>query len=43
MTTLFIGYGLTENLAITTPLDRYPESAVRVSKVSLAARTSPKS
>jgi hypothetical protein len=32
-----------ENLAITTPQERYPESAVRVSKVSLAARTSPKS
>jgi hypothetical protein len=32
-----------ENLAITTPQDRYPNSAVRVSKVSVAARTSPKS
>ena len=32
-----------ENLAITTPQDRYPESAVRVSKVSVATRTSPKS
>ena len=31
-----------ENLAITTPQDRYPESAVRV-KVSVAIRTSPKS
>jgi hypothetical protein len=32
-----------ENLAITTPQERYPESAVRVSKVSIATRTSPKS
>jgi hypothetical protein len=32
-----------ENLAITTPPDRYPDSAVRVSKVSVATRTSPKS
>ena len=32
-----------ENLAITTPQERYPENAVRVSKVSLAARTSPRS
>jgi hypothetical protein len=32
-----------ENLAITTPQDAYPDSAVRVSKVSVAARTSPKS
>ena len=32
-----------ENLAVTTPQDRYPDSAVRVSKVSVAARTSPKS
>ena len=32
-----------ENLAITTPQDRYPESAVRVSKTSVATRTSPKS
>ena len=32
-----------ENLAITTPQDRYPDSAVTVSKVSVAARTSPKS
>ena len=31
-----------ENLAITTPQDRHPENAVRVSKVSVAARTSPK-
>jgi hypothetical protein len=30
-------------LAITTPQDGYPDSAVRVSKVSIAARTSPKS
>jgi hypothetical protein len=32
-----------ENLAITTPQDAYPDSVVRVTKVSLAARTSPKS
>jgi hypothetical protein len=32
-----------ENLAVTTPQDAYPDSAVRVSKVSVAARTSPKS
>ena len=32
-----------ENLAITTPQDRHPKSAVRVSKVSVAKRTSPKS
>jgi hypothetical protein len=32
-----------ENLAITTPQDRYPDSAVRVAKVSVATRTSPKS
>ena len=32
-----------ENLTITTPQDAYPDSAVRVSKVSVAARTSPKS
>ena len=32
-----------ENLAITTPQDRYPGGAVRVSKVSVATRTSPKS
>jgi len=31
-----------DNLAITTPLGRYPESAVRVSRVIVAARTSPK-
>ena len=31
------------NLAVTTPQDAYPDSAVRVSKVSVAARTSPKS
>ena len=31
-----------ENLAITTPRDRYPESAVRVSKATVATRTSPK-
>jgi len=27
-----------ENLAITTPQDRHPENAVRVSKVSVATR-----
>jgi hypothetical protein len=32
-----------ENLAISTPQDRYPESAVRVSKANVASRTSPKS
>ena len=32
-----------ENLAITTPQDGYPDNAVRVSKVTVAARTSPKS
>lgn len=32
-----------ENLAITTPQDRYPESAVRVTKANVATRTSPKS
>ena len=32
-----------ENLAITTPQDAFPESMGRVSKVSVAARTSPKS
>ena len=32
-----------ENLAITTPQERYPESAVRVSKANVATRTSPKS
>ena len=32
-----------ENLAITTPQDRSPDSAVRVSKVSVATRTSRKS
>jgi hypothetical protein len=32
-----------ENLAITTPQDRHPKSAVRVSKANVATRTSPKS
>jgi hypothetical protein len=32
-----------ENLAIATPQDRNPDSAVRVSKANVAARTSPKS
>jgi hypothetical protein len=31
-----------ENLAITTPQDRHRKSAVRVSEVSVATRTSPK-
>jgi len=31
-----------ENLAITTPLERHPESTVKVSKASVAARVSPK-
>jgi len=36
---------LSENLAISTPQDGYPDSGVRVSKVSVsvATRTSPKS
>jgi len=32
-----------ENLAITTPQDRHPESVVRVSKANIATPTSPKS
>jgi hypothetical protein len=32
-----------ENLAITTPEQRRPESAVRVSKANVATRVSPKS
>ena len=32
-----------ENLAITTPPDGYPDRGVKVSKVSAATRTSPKS
>ena len=32
-----------ENLAITTPQERYSDSVVRVSKVNIATRTSPKS
>jgi hypothetical protein len=31
-----------DNLVITTPLERYPESIVKVSKASMATRTSPK-
>jgi hypothetical protein len=31
-----------ENLVITTPQERYPESTVKVSKASVATRTSPK-
>jgi hypothetical protein len=32
-----------ENLAILTPQERHPESAVRVGKANVVARTSPKS
>ena len=32
-----------ENLAITTPQERDPNSAVKVSKASVATRTAPKS
>jgi hypothetical protein len=31
-----------ENLAITTPLERDPQSTVKVNKASVATRTSPK-
>jgi hypothetical protein len=31
-----------ENLVITTPQEHYPESAVKISKVSVKARVSPK-
>jgi hypothetical protein len=31
-----------ENLVITTPQERYPESAVRVNKANVATRISPK-
>ena len=31
-----------ENLVITTPLERHPESTVKVSKGSVATRVSPK-
>lgn len=31
------------NLVITTPQERYPESVVKVSRVSMATRISPKS
>jgi hypothetical protein len=31
-----------ENLAITTPLERHPESVVKVGKASVATRVSPK-
>jgi hypothetical protein len=31
-----------DNLAITTPLERDPESTVKVNKASVATRTSPK-
>ena len=31
-----------ENLVITTPQERHPGSSVRVSKASIATRTSPK-
>ena len=32
-----------ENLAVTTPLERDPNSAVKVSKANVATRTAPKS
>jgi hypothetical protein len=32
-----------ENLAITTPQERDPESVVKVSKANVATRTAPKS
>jgi hypothetical protein len=31
-----------DNLVITTPQERYPESSVKVSKASFATRTTPK-
>jgi hypothetical protein len=31
-----------ENLVITTPQERHPQSAVKISKASVATRTSPK-
>jgi hypothetical protein len=31
-----------ENLVITTPQEHHPESAVKISKASVATRTSPK-
>ena len=31
-----------DNLVITTPQERYPESAIKVSKASVATRVSPK-
>jgi hypothetical protein len=31
------------NLVITTPQERYPESAVKVNKANVATRVSPKS
>jgi hypothetical protein len=31
-----------ENLVIVTPKERHPESAVKISKASVATRTSPK-
>ena len=31
-----------ENLVITTPRERYPESAVKISKISVATRYPPK-
>jgi hypothetical protein len=31
-----------ENLVITTPQDRYPGSAIKVTKASMATRVSPK-
>jgi len=31
-----------ENLVITTPQERYPESVIKVTRVSIATRVSPK-
>ena len=31
-----------DNLVITTPQERYPESAIKVSKASVATRVTPK-
>ena len=31
-----------DNLVVTTPQERYPESSVKVSKASFATRTTPK-
>jgi hypothetical protein len=34
--------GWPENLAVTTPQERHPESSIKVSKASIATRVSPK-